>query len=346
MYPEIFNFKILGGEKEKQPEGSSQNALQLIEQLVEDCYQKEQDSANEAKKPITESIAPKTPANLTESKSKESGKEAGKESGKEKLPKTNSQKNSGKRECINFDCKSKKPVTYCKAPLWALNYFNVPRKVNRGQFICHDCFHVSVNDYERMCGVLVNQQPLLLEKLPIRPEVVEILDSDDEDNAGSSGKYVDDSMSLSLDTLTLLEEQLENTMKKTFNKINIENQLQWTNQILEHKLVKNEEMADRMDSEIKSLQKLADTMYEQLYKTTNFIIEELPPLDLNENKHLHMYGPNYPPADPVVYPPVNTHSLYYAVRAKLLTSWIPCKVTELPDASSEGVSLVFNYFLS
>lgn len=80
-------------------------------------------------------------------------------------------------------------------------------------------------------------------------------------------------------------------------------------------------------------------MYEKLYKNTNFVIEELPPFDLNENRQLHMYGPNYPPHGDLVYPPVDMNSLYYAVRAKLLTTWIPCKVTERLDTSVDGVRL-------
>lgn len=100
----------------------------------------------------------------------------------------------------------------------------------------------------------------------------------------------------------------------------------------------NETLSDEIDVEIKSLQKMADRMYDKLYRNSNFVIEELPPFDLNENKQLHMYGPHYPPHGELVYPKVDMNSLYYAVRAKLLTAWIPCKVTERVEATSDGVS--------
>lgn len=311
-----------------------------MEQLVEECYQMEQESVTEAATtPSTECAA----VTETPEPAKQDGSQV-KESPfrlveMDKLLKINEPKPGEKRECINFDCKSKKTVTFCKAPLWALNHFNVPRKVNRGQFICQNCFDVSVNDYERMSAVLTNHQPLLLEKLPIRPDVVEILDSEEEDNGGSgSSKYIDDTKSLSLDTLTLLEDHFEDVLRETFKKINFEQQVAWTDQILRHKMERNESLATDIDLEIKSLQKQADSMYERLYKNSNFVIEELPPFDLNENKQLHMYGPTYPPFGDVDYPAIDTNSLYYAARTSLLSTWIPCKVTERVDASVDGVS--------
>lgn len=103
-------------------------------------------------------------------------------------------------------------------------------------------------------------------------------------------------------------------------------------------MVKNEATSDDIDVKIKSLQKLSDSMYEKLYKSSGFLVEDLPPFDLNENKQFHIYGPTYPPHGEVVYAPVDTNSLYYAVRATLLTAWIPCKVTERVSASVEEVS--------
>lgn len=325
---------------EKNSEEPTQNALQLMEQLIEDCYRMDQDSVTKTTPPTIDPVVSESPnpVNVKDSQNKES---AVRLVGMDKLLETNSSRTVEKRECINFDCKSKKSATFCKAPLWALSHFNVPRKVNRGQFICMNCFDVCLSDYERMCAALINQQPLLLEELPVRPEVVEILDSEEEDNGGNSNKFVDDSKTLSLDTLTLLEDHFEDVLKETLSKVNIDQQMSWTNQILKDKMEKNQTIADELDVEIKSLQKLADSMYEKLYKNTNFVIEELPPFDLNENKQLHMYGPTYPPHGEVVYPPVNQHSLYYAVRAKLLTTWIPCKVTERIEGLTEGVSCIF-----
>lgn len=213
----------------------AKNALQLIERLVDDCYNAEkQKSATTAKTTST------TPVSNASSKSVESPASNGSQNNQstvrlvemDKLMETTATKPGEKRECINFDCKSKKSVAFYKAPLLALNHFNVARKVNRPQFICQNCFDVSMNDYERMGIALVNKQPLLLEDLPIRPEVVEILDSDDEDTGGGNTKYVDDIKPLSLETLTLLEDHFADVLKETFDRINIGQQMSWTNQIL------------------------------------------------------------------------------------------------------------------
>ncbi|KAJ6646131.1 Histone-lysine N-methyltransferase eggless, partial [Pseudolycoriella hygida] len=315
-------------------EKSTASALVQLEQLVEECYQKEQENARKSATSTNETVVsqPVEVSKLKESQRKES---AVRLVGMDKLLQANVLKATlgEKRECINFDCKSKNTVAFYKTPIWALNYFNVPRKMNRGQFICANCYDAAANDYERLCVTLVNDQPLLMEQLPLRPEVVEILDSDDEDSGGTTTKYIDDTKPLTVDTLTLLEDHFEDVLKETFKKLNIEKQVSWTNQILKDKMNKNEAIVNELDVEIKSLQKLADSMYEKLYKNTHFVIEDLPPIDLNLNKQLHMYGPTYPPAGEVVYPPVDYNSLYYAVRAKLLTTWIPCKVSESVEAA-------------
>lgn len=134
-------------------------------------------------------------------------------------------------ECINSHCLSiGETGTFCLAPLWALNYFNVARRFDRSQFICQNCFDASISDYERMCGALVNQQPLLLQQLPVRPEVVEIADSEEEDNGDG---IVECEKPLSSATLSLLEDQLDVVMKETIDRLNMEKQVAWTNQILE-----------------------------------------------------------------------------------------------------------------
>ncbi len=108
---------------------------------------------------------------------------------------------------------------------------------------------------------------------------------------------------------------------------------------------KNDAISCDLDMEIVKLQQLSDSMYEELYKHTNYVLEELPPFDLNENKQLHIYGPNYPPHGEVVYPMVNMNSLYYAVRTNLLATWLPCKITERTDAASvDGVSFLSKSF--
>ncbi|XP_037043697.1 histone-lysine N-methyltransferase eggless-like [Bradysia coprophila] len=242
-----------------------------------------------------------------------------------------------RKKCINSECSSdKKKTTFYDTPIWSLNYFNVPRNYSRRQSVCQRCFDVSINDYERLGAALVNQQPLMLERLPIRPEVVEIIDSEEEDKGG-----VGDTEALPSNTLTLLEENVDVVLQETVNRFGIEQQMRWANQILEHRVDVNSAISDRIDEEIRSMDQLRDSMYKNLYSRSRYAIEELPPFDLNTNKRLHMFGPNYPPCGKVVYPPVDKNSFYYAVRTKLLSTWMPCKVTEYGDGPVDGKPMMF-----
>lgn len=80
-----------------------------------------------------------------------------------------------------------------------------------------------------MCAALVDQRPLPLHLLPVMPEVIEIVDSDDESNNDS----IDSGKPLPAETLALLEDHLDVSLKETINRINIEQQMVWTNEILE-----------------------------------------------------------------------------------------------------------------
>lgn len=134
------------------------------------------------------------------------------------------------RQCINSGCTSNKSTTtFCVAPVWALSYFNIPRKYRRQQYVCEKCFDDSIINYERMCAALVDQRPLPLHQLPVMPEVIEIVDSDDE----SDNDSIESGKPLPAETLALLEDHLDVSLKKTINRINIEQQMVWTNEILE-----------------------------------------------------------------------------------------------------------------
>lgn len=105
----------------------------------------------------------------------------------------------------------------------------------------------------------------------------------------------------------------------------------------QRKMEVNAATTETIEKEIDSMQKLSDSMYTNLYKRSKCVIEHLPPLDLNTEKRLRMYGPNYPPRGVVTYPPVEMHSLYYAVRNELRSTWMPCKVVEQIIDHVDGV---------
>lgn len=208
----------------------AQKCVRRTRSPPEKCYKAEQNNVTQptTNKSVAAKIMESTASNDSQNNESTDQRDVN------RLPEVNSMRTWEKKQCINFDCKSnKKTVTFCNAPIWALNHFNVPQKVNRDQFVCENCFDISVNDYERMCATLVNHQPLLMvQQLPGRSEVVEIIDSTDEDNDESSNRNAEHTEVLPVDTLTLLEEHLEDVVKETFERINFERQIQWTDQIL------------------------------------------------------------------------------------------------------------------
>lgn len=251
------------------------------------------------------------------------------------------QKAVERKECINFECKSKKSVTFHEAELSVLSYFNVSRKLNQKQFVCQTCRDECLKSYKRLNTVVVNGQPLLMQKLPSRSVFVD-LSTDEEDGTAGPSNYVDDSQPLPSDMYTFLLNNLDEVFNSSV-KAKMDQQVSWTNQILKDKIKKNKATSDKIDAEIKSLQKIADSMYVTLYRHSNSMVEELPPYDLNENKPLNIYGPTYPPIGEILYPSVNKNSLYYAVRATLLTTWIPCKVIEQIQGLVNGVSCIIQF---
>lgn len=249
------------------------------------------------------------------------------------LPKT------AARECINFECTSKRHIDFVRAPIFVLSYFNVPRKVTKSQFVCTPCFDQAAQSYRELAGATMDEQPLLLQNLPKRTDLVEILDSSDEDDTGIEDNEANEC--LSSEIRQLLEQDLDNIIQETLEKVNIEQQMNWTKSILDQKLQHNEDLLSDIDKDLKSLQKMADTMYSKLYRNSNFVIEELPPFDLNTNKQMQLAGPHYPPYGELERPAPDTVSLYYSVRQKLLAAWIPCKVMGTMDGTSQGVRLGF-----
>lgn len=242
------------------------------------------------------------------------------------------------RECINYEC-AKRPKEFMIADSFILSHFKVPKKVIRAQYVCIGCYEEAIQKYEQLCGTLEDLQPLMLESLPKRADLVEILDSSDEEDNTDASKNTDENADLvPAAVLKLLEDNFEDVLSETLKRIDIDQQMSWNSTILKHNIKKNEEMSNEIAADFKSLQKMADLMYSRLYKNGNYVIEELPPIDLNTNKQMQLAGPTYPPDGPIEYPPIDSTSLYYAVRQKLLAAWIPCKASEQMEALYQGVS--------
>jgi hypothetical protein len=64
--------------------------------------------------------------------------------------KTTPPKSQEVKECVNFECK-KQTKEYLKAPAFILSFFRIPKKLNKVQFVCVECFDDAVLQYEVSC---------------------------------------------------------------------------------------------------------------------------------------------------------------------------------------------------
>lgn len=243
------------------------------------------------------------------------------------------------RECVNFAC-GQKSTEFFRASNMILSHFKATKKITKWQYVCADCNEEAIVRYEQLTNVLLAQQPILLEQMPNHADHVEILDSSDEEETAATGtterskkikKRFDET--LELDVVNAFKADFETVLAETLANINIDQQMSWSRQILDHKIDKNAAASKEISADLRDLQRMADSMYKKLYQTTSFIIEDLPPLDLNTMHHMQVAGPTYPPFDKVEFAPIDTNSLYYCVRQKLLSPWVPSKVTEIIDAA-------------
>lgn len=240
-------------------------------------------------------------------------------------------------ECINFEC-DKRPTIFIEAQPFILSHFKVPAKASRAQYVCDGCYEDALVKYEELCGSLMAKQPLLMKNSSKRPDLVEILDSSDEEDTSTISKaHKSDTLTESVRNMFLNE--FDSALKAVADRVQIDQQLSWANSILQQKIDANKKASDEIASEMRDMQRMADNMYSRLYRTANYVIEELPPLDLNTNKAMQLAGPTYPPFGEIVYPPVDTLTMYYSVRQKLLSPWIPSKMSEPMEAVIAGVIL-------
>ena len=81
--------------------------------------------------------------------------------------------------------------------------------------------------------------------------------------------------------LDLIEAELQSTISKVFDRVEIQNQLTWTKTIFTERVKKLQEELEYIDNELGETQKMADRMYNDLYDSGKYRINTLQPLDLD-----------------------------------------------------------------
>ncbi|KAH8391005.1 hypothetical protein KR215_003386, partial [Drosophila sulfurigaster] len=239
-----------------------------------------------------------------------------------------------KKDCLNCNCQ-KMHKQYVLASLAALNYYRVPRKAHKRQYICMSCYDTAMDVYEDYAGHLLAKQPLLLRDFKQDHAEYVALDSSDEEETEDAPKKAE----FSANDLQLIENELEDAIKTVVSKVNLEDQMTWSKTILQSKTERIGRELELANEELSNLQHMADKMHFALYNHCQVVHKHMPPLDLYQN--LSDY--QVPPAGEIERPPIQINETYYAVKNKAIASWVSVKVIEFTESTTVGGNLVKSY---
>lgn len=124
---------------------------------------------------------------------------------------------TGNTKCINYACKG--GTSMIEPPGFCLSFYRVKNKPNKKQQICTDCYENAVQHYDKLAEALSLKEPLFNVEIPFRNDVVEIDDSDSDDE-----KMED--VHLDSDTVDMLEEHFDSAMSSVLNKYDFEDQIE------------------------------------------------------------------------------------------------------------------------
>ncbi|KAH8413877.1 hypothetical protein KR222_011270, partial [Zaprionus bogoriensis] len=245
-----------------------------------------------------------------------------------------------KKDCLNCNCK-KLHAQYVRASLAALNYYKVPRKQHKVQYICLGCYDSAMDVYEEYAGQLMAKQPLMLREFKQDHADFVALDSSDEEEEDEEPEKAE----FSANDLALIENELEDAIKTVMDKVGLDDQMSWCKTILQTKSQRIEREIELANEELSKLQQMADKMHFALYNQCQVVHKHMPPLDLYQ--HMSDYVSNslqqVPPAGEIERPAIQLNETYYAVKNKAIASWVSVKVIEFTDSTTVGGNMVKSY---
>lgn len=230
-----------------------------------------------------------------------------------------------RRECLNVVCKNNSGNFY-EAPEFVINHFHLNKR-SKIMYICEECYNIAVESYSELCAALEDKQPLFLKNIKYS-DLVEIIDSsDEEDDDDKNDEKMGKNDTFDAETLSLIENELESVINDTLKRVDIDQQMNWNRQILATKIEDNEKNCAAMMDELKTLQRRIDKLYTNTYNFKHSFVEEVQSLDLVTLKPTQICNENYPPVGEMKHTDIEYNTLYYTFRQKLVSRWLPCKVT-------------------
>ncbi|KAH8285438.1 hypothetical protein KR054_009192, partial [Drosophila jambulina] len=258
------------------------------------------------------------------------------------------------KDCINYNCE-RQHKQYVLANTALLNFYNVPQKGYRQQFICMDCYDSAMDVYEEFAGQLMAKQPLLLKNFRQDHADFVALDSSDEEEEEKRPEQTE----FSKKDLSLIENELEDAIKSVLNKVEFQNQIAWSKTILKAKADRLESQFAIVDAELERVQSTADQMHSALYSSCAVLHKHMPPLDIQHSMTDYMvsrtecgalswlitqlFEQHVPPAGEIVRPPIELNETYYAVKNKAIASWVSIKVIEFTESTAINGNTMKSY---
>lgn len=240
---------------------------------------------------------------------------------------------SVRKECINLEC-PKESDTFYFAPEFIINHFHLTKRP-KNAYVCESCHDSVTEHYGELCAALEDKQPLFT-KMTKQINMIEVIDSSDEEDDDKSQCDGNDDDSFDADTLAMIENELESVITETLRRVDIEQQMDWNYQLMKHKIETNEKNCFDMMREVKSLQNEIDTLYTNTYKIRHSFAEEIQSFDCKTMKPTQICNESYPPAGELKYPDIAYNTLYYTFRKQPLSRWQPCKVIDKMTNAESG----------
>ncbi|KAB0791507.1 hypothetical protein PPYR_03307 [Photinus pyralis] len=178
-------------------------------------------------------------------------------------------------KCINYSCKS--GLDMIIAPLFCLTFYRVKTSKNKKQEVCKQCYDIALLHFDKLAVALKNDELLIGLDIPVRHDLVEIDDSDsDDENDKEISEYFD------AETMEFLEKELENVMRETMEKYKISEQTNNSVVALKKTGAEIKAQFQEVDTMLHNVRKQLDTIHHNLYSEFKVRYDHLPPLDIGD----------------------------------------------------------------
>lgn len=184
------------------------------------------------------------------------------------------------KECINPECPRNKDDEYLESPSFVLSMYYIAKKPTKIQWVCSTCYNEALETYEQLCSKFLSNEPWIKVKIPKKQDLVEIIDSDEEDEISEAQRKsrAENEMIIFDEDV---EKEVEEILKTMTSNIDIKMQIEEEYKLIESKVNKNEKSLEEMNEEIKMLERKSYQMYDELYSFNRPKIQRRPSLSLD-----------------------------------------------------------------